>query len=63
MIRDFPDNKGIPNNSAVKEPACNAGNPGLIPEWGKSAGEGIGYRFQYSWASLLAQMVKNSPAI
>ena len=43
MIRDFPDNKGIPNNSAIKEPACNAGNPGLIPEWGKSAGEGIGY--------------------
>ena len=30
---------------------------------GRSAGEGIGYPLQYSWASLIAQMVKNLPAL
>jgi len=30
---------------------------------GRSAGEGIGYPFQYSWASLAAQLVKNPPAM
>ena len=29
----------------------------------KSTGEGIGYSFQYSWASLTAQLVKNLPAM
>ena len=29
----------------------------------KTAGEGIGYPLQYSWASLVAQLVKNPPAI
>ena len=53
----------FPGSSAGKESACNAEEPGLIPGLGSSPGEGIGYRFQYSWASLLAQMVKNSPAI
>ena len=38
---------------------CNAGDPGLTPGSGKSAGEGIGYPVQYSWASLVAQLVKN----
>ena len=42
-----------------KEPTCNAGDPGLIPRSGRSSGEGIGYPLQYSWASLVAQMVKN----
>ena len=42
-----------------KESACNAGNPGLIPGSGRSPGEGIGYPLQYSWASLMAQSVKN----
>ena len=37
--------------------------PGLIPGSGGSTGEGIGYPFQYSWASLVAQLVKNPPAI
>ena len=45
-----------------KESACNAGNPGSIPGSGRSPGEGIGYPLQYSWASLLAQMVTNPPA-
>ena len=49
--------------SAGKESACNAGNPGLIPGSGRSSGEGIGYPFQYSWASLVAQLVKNPPAM
>ena len=46
-----------------KEPACNAGNSGSIPGSGRSAGEGIGYPLQYSWASLMAQLVKNPPAV
>ena len=37
--------------------------PGLIPELRKSTGEGIGYSLQYSQASLVAQLVKNLPAI
>ena len=39
------------------------GNRGLIPVLGRSAGEGIGYPLQYSWASLVAQLVKNLPAV
>ena len=35
----------------------------MIPESGKSAGEGIGYPLQYSWASLVAQLIKNPPAM
>jgi len=47
-----------PNFSSVgKESACNAGDPGSIPGSGRSAGEGIGYPLQYSWASLVAQLV------
>ena len=42
-----------------KESVCNAGDPGVISWSGRSPGEGIGYPPQYSWASLLAQMVKN----
>ena len=46
----------FPGNSAGKESACNAGDPGSIPGVGRSAGEGIGYPLQYSWASLVAQL-------
>ena len=42
----------------VKKSACNAGDPGLIPESGRSPGEGIVYALQCSWASLVAQLVK-----
>ena len=42
---------------------CNAGDPGSIPGLGKSPGERIGYPLQYSWASLVAQLVKNLPAM
>ena len=55
--------KGFPDISAGKESSCNAGDPSLIPGLGRSAGEGIGYPFQYSWASLVAQLVKNLPAM
>ena len=54
---------GLPCSSAGKESACNAGDPGSIPESGRSPGEGIGYSLQYSWVSLLAQTVKNTPAL
>ena len=53
----------LPGNSAGKEFACNAGDSNSVPGLGRSAGEGIGYPLQYSWASLVAQMVKNPPAI
>ena len=46
-----------------KESTSNAGDPGLIPGPGRSAGKGIGYPLQYSWASLMAQLVKNLPAM
>ena len=35
----------------------------MIPESGRSPGEGIGYPLQYFWASIVAQLVKNPPAI
>ena len=54
---------GFPHSSVDKESAYNAGDPGLIPGLGRSAGEGIGYPRQYSWASLVAQLVKNLPAM
>ena len=53
----------FPGSSAGKESACNAGNPGSISGWGRSPGEGIGYPLQYSWASLVAQLVKNLHAM
>ena len=39
---------GFPHRSAGKESACNAGDPGLIPESGRSPGEGNGNPLQYS---------------
>ena len=50
-------------SSTGKESACNAGDRGSMPGWGSSLGEGIGYRIQYSWASLVTQTVKNPPAV
>ena len=54
---------GFPTSSICKESACNAGDPGSIPGSGRSAREGIGYSLHYSWASLVAQLVKNLPAM
>ena len=56
-------NSGFPDSSVGKESACNAGDPGSIPRLGRSPEEGIGYPLQYSWASLVSQMVKNLPAM
>jgi len=53
----------LPCNSVGKETVCNAGDPDLIPRLGRSAEEGIGYPLQYSWASLVVQLVKNPPAM
>ena len=55
--------QGFPDSSVGKESSCNAGDPGSIPGLGRSPGERIGYPLQYSWASLVAQLVKNPPAM
>ena len=54
---------GFPHSSVGKESACNTGDPSSIPGSEKSPGERIGYPLQYSWASLVAQLVKNMPAM
>ena len=59
----FSVQSGFPDSSVGKEPAFKAGDPSSIPGLGRSAGEGIGYPLQYSWASLVAQLVKNLPAM
>ena len=53
----------FPDSSVGKESTCNAGDSSSIPGLGRSSGEGIGYPLQYSWASLVAQLVKNPPAM
>ena len=57
MEEDFP------SSSVGKESTCNEGDPGLIPGSGRSPKKGIGYQLQYSWASTVAQMVENLPAM
>ena len=54
---------GFPFGSTGKESTCNAGDLGSIPGLGRSPGEGIGYTLQYSWVSLVAQLVKNPSAM
>ena len=53
----------FPDISFGKESAYNARDSGSIARSGRSAGEGISYPLQYSWASLVAQLVKNPPAM
>ena len=57
LYQDFP------GNSDSEEPACNAGDPSLIPGPRRSPGEGRGWPLQDSWASLVAQTVTNPPAM
>ena len=64
---NLEDYLGLPTgllycSSAGKESPCNTGDPSSVPGSGRSAGEGIGYPLQYSWASLVAQLAKNLPA-
>ena len=54
---------GYPGSLDGKESAYNAGDHSLTPGSGRSPGEGIGYPFQYSWAFLVAQTVKNPPVM
>ena len=56
-FRDFTD------SSVGKESTCNATDTCSIPGSGRSPGKGVGYPLQYSWASLVAQLVKNPPAM
>ena len=53
----------VSHSSIGKESACNAGDPGSIPGLGRSPGEGKGHPLQHYWASLVAQLVKNPPAM
>ena len=55
--------QGCPPSSDGKESAYSAGGPGSIPRSGRSPREGIGYPLQCSWASLIALLVKNPPAM
>ena len=57
LLLDFPD------SSACKESTCIAGDLFSIPGSGRSVGEGLGYPLYYSWASLVAHLVKNLPAM
>ena len=50
-------------SSVGKESTCNAQDPSSIPGSGRSSGEGIGYPLQYSWVSLVVQLVENLPAM
>ena len=59
----FPFALSFPGSSVGKESACNARDPSSIPGLGRSSGEGIGYPLQYSWGSLVAQLVKNPLAM
>ena len=65
FLRQWVGNKRVSFShiSVGKEAHCNAGDPGLIPGSGRSPGEGIGYPLQYSWASLVGQVVKNPPTM
>ena len=55
--------RGFLSSSAGKESTYNAGDLSSIPGSGRFSGEGIGYPLQYSWASLVVQLVKNVPAM
>ena len=55
--------QGLPSGSDGEESACNVGDVGSIPGLGRSPGEGKGYPLQYSWASMVAQTVKNVSAV
>ena len=55
--------EGFPHSSVGKKSTYNTEDLSSIPELGRSAREGIGYSLQYSWASVVAQLVKNLPAM
>ena len=59
----FPFSRGSSQPRDWTQVSCNAGDPGSVPGLGRSPGEGIGYPLQYSWASLVAQLVKDLPTV
>ena len=64
MIRTSGQTAGNHEGSSVgKESICNEGDPSSIPGLVSSPGEAIVYPLQYSWASLVAQLVKNLSAM
>ena len=66
ILNSFIEKKksvGFPGSSTGKGSTCNAGDTGSIPGSGRSTGEGIDYPLQYPWAFLMAQMVRNPPAM
>ena len=62
-LRGFLEPSKLQKGKDQDTSACSERDPGSIPGMGRSAGEGIGYPLQYSQASLLAQLVKNLPAM
>ena len=64
MFQSLSDiGKSFPYSSGGKQSTCNAGDLSSIPRLGRSAGEEIGYPFQYYWAALLVQLIKNPTAM
>ena len=63
VSRELSCEQGFPDHSVGKESACNAGDPSSVPGSEGHGGEGIGYPLWYSWASLVAKLVKNLPAM
>ena len=65
MLSNMAERSGISflDSSVGKELTCNPGDPGLIPGLESSPGAGVGYPLQYSWGFLVAQTVKNPPAM
>ena len=61
-IKGFPGGSSFRGGFDGKESASSAGDPSSIPGWGRSPGVGNGNPLQYSWAFLVAQLVKNPPA-
>ena len=53
----------FPGSSAGKKSTCSAADPSSVSGSGRSPGEGIGYPVQYSWASMVTQLVENPPAM
>ena len=62
-VGDLNNGSSAFDSSVSKESTCNAGDPCSIPGSRRCSGEGIGYPLQYSWASIVSQLVRNLPAM
>ena len=61
--KSLPWYQGLPDSSVGKELTCNRGDSSSISGSGRSTAEVIDYPLQYSWTSLVAQLVKNLPSM